>query len=101
MKTVKTVLLLMLTGIFVAGGVSAQDSGYPAAMQESVKNWLSSSASSANDTEHTISAPTPDPTVPVGDSLFTAVLLSGLYLLWNRKKRKAALRISNQINLFI
>jgi hypothetical protein len=89
MKTSKTVLLFMLIGIFIAGGVSAQNTGYPSNMQEKVDNWLSSSASSADDMDlYAISTPTAEPKVPVGDSLFTVVLLSGLYLLWSRKRNK-------------
>jgi hypothetical protein len=89
MKTSKIVLLFVLISIFIAGGVSAFGSGYPTTMQESTQNWLSGSTVTEDYTNvQGISAPTDDPIVgsPVGDSLFTVVLLSGLYLLWNRKK---------------
>ncbi|MDR1120730.1 MAG: hypothetical protein LBM08_07405 [Dysgonamonadaceae bacterium] len=87
MKTSKTVLLFMLVGIFIAGSVSAQNSGYPSTMQKSVDNWLNGSTFTEDYADvQSISAPTTEPQVPVGDSLFTVVLLSGLYLLWNRKK---------------
>ncbi|MDR1122201.1 MAG: hypothetical protein LBM08_15005 [Dysgonamonadaceae bacterium] len=90
MKTSKGVLLFILIGIFIASGVSAQNSGYSSTMQKSVDNWLSSSTFTEDyEDVQSISAPTSDPKVtPVGDSLFTVVLLSGLYLLWNRKRNK-------------
>ena len=88
MKTLRTVLLVALTGIFLADSVPAL-AQYPTTMQDRTGNWLSGSAMTVVEEPvnvQGISDPTPDPRVPVGDSLFAIALLSGLYLVWRKRK---------------
>jgi hypothetical protein len=92
MKNSKRVLLLMFIGLFIGGGISTFGSGYSTGMQSDTENWLTASPTATVEEEPAggqgISSPTPDPTlVPVGHSLLTIVLLSGLYLLWRSRNR--------------
>ena len=89
MKTLRKVLLVALTGMFLAGSVPAF-AQYPTSMQEKTGNWLSGSTTPATNGggggPQGISSPTPDPTVPVGDSLLVIVLLAGGYLVWRKRR---------------
>jgi hypothetical protein len=89
MKIFKRALLFVLVCTFFAGSVSAYDqTSYPS-MHDITENWTNKPTAPNPPEEQYTTPPKPEPQVPVGDSLLTVVLLSGLYMLWNRKMKRA------------
>jgi hypothetical protein len=92
MKTLKVLFIFICVNYMLVVNVSAIQTSSRITMKERTDQWLSRSNNQSAVEAQSISAPPKDPEVelPVGDSVFLLLLLSGLYLLWSRKKKVAA-----------